>query len=97
MRKTVLGLLIAFLLTACSASFPSKEKVSAMTSEEAAKLLLDKSQEEIQDNWGEPHSFFSGFYGDIYEHDDICIGIYYNYDSKRVTDVAIWTKAEQGL
>ena len=98
MKKTILGLLlIVFLLSACSTSFPSKEKVSAMTSEEATKLLLDKTQQEIRDNWGEPSNFFSGLYGDIYEYEGICIGIYYDRDSEKVINVAIWTKEDQGL
>ena len=68
-----------------------------MTSEEAAKLLLDKTQQEIRDSWGEPSSFFSGLYGDIYVYEGICIGIYYDYDSEKVTNVAIWAKEDQGL
>ena len=65
-----------------------------LTDEEAGKLLINKTQQEIHDHWGEPGSFFSGLYGDIYTSGDRCIGVYYNYDSKQVTDVTIWNQKE---
>ena len=85
----------AILLAAsCASSFPEKEKVAAMTGEEATGLLMDKTQEEVREHWGEPDSFFSGFYGDIYRAGDKCVGLYYDYETKKVYQVACWVRQE---
>ena len=82
------------LAASCASSFPEKEKVAAMTGEEATELLLDKTQEEIREHWGDPDSFFSGFYGDIYRVGDRCVGLYYDYDTKKVCQAACWVRQE---
>lgn len=99
MKTKLLKLLVAttmimLVTVSCAASFPAKEKVAAMTSEDATKALAGKTEQEVHDNWGEPDSFFSGFYGDIYICDDKCIGVYYDFDSKQVTKAACWIRQE---
>ena len=49
-------------------------------------------EKEIHDNWGVPDSCFSGLYGDIYLYNEKCIGIYYDYDSKVITNVVVFDK-----
>ena len=79
------------ILVSCSASFPKKESVVTLSSEEATKALKGKTEKEINDNWGEPEGMLSGFYGDIYEYNGKLIVIYYDAGSK-VTDVLISDK-----
>ena len=55
-----------------------------MDNEEAEKLLVGKTAQEIKENWGEPDSMLSGFYGDIYEYEGKLIFIYYDGDHKVV-------------
>ena len=92
MKKSALIVLalviVTVLLSSCTASFPTKERVVTLTSEEATKILRNKTAKEIYDSWGEPDSILSGFYGDIYICDGKSIVIYYDADSK-VTDVLI--------
>ena len=90
LKTLTIVILTILLLASCASSFPEKEKVAAMTGEEATELLTDKTQEEVREHWGEPDSFFSGFYGDIYRVDDKCIGLYYDYDTKKVYQVVFW-------
>ncbi len=52
---------------------------------------MGKTEQEINDNWGEPDSMLSGFYGDIYVYEERQIVIYYDGDSK-VVNVRIWEK-----
>ena len=93
LAKSILLLsLTAILISSCAGTFPAKEKVAAMSDEDATKLLLNKTQQEVQKHWGEPDSFFSGFYGDIYTVGDKCIGVYYHADSRQVYHVACWTR-----
>ena len=89
MKRTVLVILTLLLLSACSSSFPSKKQISAMTNEDAEKLLARKTAQDIKDNWGEPDSMLSGFYGDIYVYEGRQIVIYYDGNSK-VSNVRIW-------
>ena len=92
-------LIVAIMLSACKATFPSKEEIIAMTGEEATNLLKDKTAKDIHDNWGEPHSFFSGLYGDIYVYDNKCIGVYYDgafgSTGGRVFRVVMWDKDKE--
>ena len=96
MKKIILFVLVFMTITvflcSCTASFPTKENVVALTSEEAAELLKDKTEKEIHDNWGVPDSYFSGLYGNIYLYNEKCIGIYYDYDSKVITNVVVFDK-----
>lgn len=94
MKRTVLIILALLLLSACSSSFPSKKQISALTNEEAEKLLTGKTAQEIKKNWGEPDSMLSGFYGDIYVYEEKLIVIYYDGDSK-VINVRIGDKQIQ--
>ena len=80
--------MITVLLSSCTAAFPTKERVAAQTSEEATKLLKNKTAKEIRDHWGEPDDTLSGFYGDIYICNGKSIVIYYDADSK-VTDALV--------
>ena len=41
---------------------------------------MGKTEQEINDNWGEPDSMLSGFYGDIYVYEERQIVIYYDGD-----------------
>ncbi|MBR5410930.1 MAG: hypothetical protein IK104_09680 [Clostridia bacterium] len=84
-------LMTAVILFSCAASFPKKEDIITLSSEEATKALKDKTEKEINDNWGEPDGMLSGFYGDIYDYNGKRIVIYYDADSK-VTDVLISDK-----
>ena len=81
-------LTLAVMLSSCAGAFPKMEKIAALSAEEAAKALKNKTEKEIRDNWGEPDGMLSGFYGDIYEYSGKTIVIYYDADS-RVTDVLI--------
>lgn len=84
-------ILILLLLSSCaSSSFPTKAQISVMTDEKARQALINKTAQEIHDNWGEPDNFFSGLYGDIYTYEGKSIAVYYNNDSDKVTDVVIW-------
>ena len=94
LRILTIATVMILLLASCASSFPEKEKVAAMTGEEATELLMDKTQDEVREHWGEPDSFFSGFYGDIYRVGDKCIGLYYDYDTKKVYQVACWVRQE---
>ena len=90
-NKPILLLVIlslAVMLSSCAGAFPKKEKIAALSTEEATKALKNKTEKEIRDNWGEPDGMLSGFYGDIYEYSGKTIVIYYDADS-RVTDVLI--------
>ena len=92
--KTIVLLVFAIitvLLSSCTVSFPTKAKVVTLSSEEAARILKDKTNKEINNNWGQPDDILSGFYGDIYEYNDKCIVIYYDADG-RVTDVLVSDK-----
>ena len=95
MKKSTAFILVLVMITAllfsCSLSFPTKEKVAERTSEEATKLLKDKTAKEIYDHWGTPDDTLSGFYGDIYVYNGKTITIYYDADSK-VTDVLVTDK-----
>ena len=84
-------LMIVVILSSCAASFPNKESIVTLSSEEATKFLSDKTEKEINDNWGQPDGVLSGFYGDIYDCEDKRIVIYYE-DDGRVTDVLITDK-----
>ena len=93
MKKSILFLLalviITVLLSSCIASFPTTEKVVSLTNEQATDLLREKTQKEIRDNWGEPDSFLSGLYGDIYTFRDKMVVVYYDFGSKKIIDVVI--------
>lgn len=52
MKKTLLVIMTLLLLSACSSSFPLKKQISAMANEEAEKLLVGKTAQEIKENWG---------------------------------------------
>ena len=92
MKKRTLGLLafmiIVIILSSCTASFPKKESVVTLPSEQVTEALKNKTQKEIYDNWGKPDGILSGLYGDVYEYNDKRIVIYYDADSK-VTDVLV--------
>lgn len=87
----LVAVMIAVLLSSCAASLPAKEKVAAMTSEKATRILKDRTEKEIHDAWGDPDGVFSGFYGDIYDHNGKRVGIYYDGEG-RVTDVRVFDK-----
>ena len=103
MKKKVLLIIVylfvmVIMLSSCKASFPSKEEIAGITSEEATKRLENKTAKEIQDNWGEPDGFFSGLYGDIYTYEDKYIGVYYVFydesNESRIERVVIWDKEQ---
>ena len=81
-------LTLAVMLSSCAGAFPKKEKIAALSAEEATKALKGRTEQEIRNNWGLPDGVLSGFYGDIYEYSSKIIVIYYDADS-RVTDVLI--------
>ena len=81
-------LTLAVMLSSCAGAFPKKEKIAALSAEEATKTLKGRMEQEIRNNWGLPDGMLSGFYGDIYEYSGKTIVIYYDADS-RVTDVLI--------
>ena len=93
-NKTIVILVLLMsvvILFSCAASFPKKEDIITLSSEEATKALKDKTEKEINDNWGEPDGILSGFYGDIYDYNGKRIVIYYDADS-RVSDILISDK-----
>ncbi len=85
-------LMIAVILSSCAASFPKKESIVTLSSEEATKALKDRTEKEINDHWGKPDGMLSGFYGDIYDYNEKHIVIYYDPVSKAVTDVLVSDK-----
>lgn len=100
MKKRIicgLGFLLVLLLAVGSlretAAFPSREKIAAMTDQQAAEALAGTFREELQEAWGEPDGMLSGLYGDIYNGPDgKQIVVYYDarFDSgPRVQDVHI--------
>ena len=92
-QKTLLFLLV-LLLAGCS-GIPSRKKVFQMSEEEAFQRLFNVSEEKIHKAWGEPDSFFSGFYGDIYlspENEEKAIGIYYDGDTKTVIEIVFFDR-----
>ena len=95
MKKALIVLLVLWIIagipSSCAASFPKKENVAALSSEEATNVLKGKTEKEIHDHWGEPDSMLSGFYGDIYVYNDKLIVIFYD-DGEVVTDVLISDK-----
>ena len=91
LKRALLVTLVLLLLAGCSSAFPSIKQISSLTDEEAENLLMGKTEQEIIDNWGEPDSMLSGFYGDIYVYEERQIVIYYGGDSK-VVNVRIWEK-----
>ncbi|MBQ7624158.1 MAG: hypothetical protein IJS65_02645 [Clostridia bacterium] len=84
-------LMIVVILSSCAASFPKKESIVTLSSEQATKVLKDKTEKEINDNWGKPDGMLSGFYGNIYDYNDKSIVIYYDTDSI-VTNVLVSDK-----
>ena len=66
MKKIISLLICLFLLTACMA-VPFREKVFSMDEIQANRKLFNISRERILEAWGQPQSFFSGLYGDVYE------------------------------
>ena len=78
LKRALLVTLVLLLLAGCSSAFPSIKQISSLTDEEAEKLLIGKTEQEINDNWGEPDSMLSGFYGDIYVYEERQIVIYYD-------------------
>ena len=93
MKKIVsaLVLLMIVILSSCAGSFPEKSSIVMLSSKDATEVLKNKTEKEINNDWGKPDGMLSGFYGDIYEYDDKLIVIYYDADSK-VTDVLISDK-----
>lgn len=86
-----LALITALILSlcACTGVSVSLEDIQKLPREELEEKLLGLSQEEIHQMWGQPDSFLSGLWGDIYllSEDDMMIIVYYE------TDIA---KAEHG-
>ena len=95
MKNRALALLVlvmtAVIFCSCAATFPKKENIATLSSDEATKVLKGKTEKEINDNWGEPDGILSGFYGDIYDYNNKSIVIYYTADSK-VSDVLVTDK-----
>lgn len=93
-KKTLfVFMMIVVILSSCATSFPKKESIVMMSREEATEALKDKTEKEINNNWGKPDGMLSGFYGDIYVFNDKQIVIYYDSDSK-VTDVVVFDKQD---
>lgn len=91
-KKKVLStviILICVLFSACTSAFPSTAKIVQMTETEAAELLKGCTKQEVHEHWGEPHSFYSGLYGDIYVYNEKCIGVLYERGSDTVVNIAI--------
>ena len=92
-QKTLLFLLV-LLLVGCS-DIPSRKKVFQMSEKEAFQCLFYVSEGRIHKAWGEPDSFFSGFYGDIYlslENEEKAIGIYYDGDTRTVIEIVFFDR-----
>lgn len=94
MKKIISLFICLFLLTACMA-VPSREKVFSMDEIQANKKLFNISRERILEAWGQPQSFFSGLYGDIYEDPedpDRLIGIQYDRDTDTVIGITFFDR-----
>lgn len=94
MKKIISILICIFILTACMA-VPSREKVFSMDEVQANEKLFNISRERILKAWGQPDSFFSGLYGDIYEDPkdpDKLIGILYDRDTDTVIGITFFDR-----
>ena len=96
--QKILLFLLVLLLVGCS-DIPSRKKVFQMSDFAlfscASQVQLDVSEEKIHKAWGEPDSFFSGFYGDIYlspENEEKAIGIYYDGDTRTVIEIVFFDR-----
>ncbi len=90
----IIALLMILAMYGCS-YIPSLEKVFSMSQESADKRLFNVSREKIRNAWGEPDSFFSGMYGDIYcdpNDEDKLIGVYYDGDTDTVMHVVFFDR-----
>ena len=92
MKRATFHVLITVLilcLCACGANDISLEDVQKLSQEELGEKLVGLSQKEIQEMWGNPDSFLSGLWGDIYllPENNMMIILFYE------TDI---TKAEHG-
>ncbi len=86
-RLTVIFLAIFLLFLGGCSSFPTLEEAFQLSEEEINHKLIGVSQDKIRKEWGEPDSYFSGFYGDIYTDpadEEKCMGIYYHNDDKAI-------------
>ena len=76
-----ISLLLCLILSfcACSTQTLSLDAVQEMPTQELEKKLIGLSQEEIHTMWGQPDSFLSGLWGDIYllPRDDMMLIVYY--------------------
>ena len=66
-----------------------------MDQTKADERLFNVSKNSIRNAWGDPSSFFSGLYGDIYcdpNDEDKLIGIYYDRDTDTVIRVVFFDR-----
>ena len=87
-------LLLLLVLFGCS-NIPSLEKIFTMDQTKADERLFNVSKNSIRNAWGDPSSFFSGLYGDIYRDpndEDKLIGIYYDRDTDTVIRVVFFDR-----
>gem|GEM_PF-2633200 len=90
-----IALLMVLLMQSGCASVPSLEKVFQMDQQTVDKKLFNMRKEDLRNAWGEPSSFFSGLYGDIYanpDDKDKLIGIYYDLDSDKVMRIVFFDR-----
>ena len=88
-------LLMVLLIQSGCTSVPSLEKVFQMDQQTADKKLFNMRKEDLRNAWGEPSSFFSGLYGDIYadpDNKDKLIGIYYDLDTDTVLRIVFFDR-----
>ncbi len=69
MKRTLFLVLIAAMtlsLCACKTNRISLADVQKLSQEEVEEKMIGLSQEEVREMWGQPDSFLSGLWGDIY-------------------------------
>ena len=92
--KYIVVVMALLVLAGCS-GVPSLKKVFTLSEEKTNRKLFNVRQDTIRKTWGEPDSIFSGFYGDIYrnpENSNNLIDIYYDPDTKTVTNVVFFDR-----
>lgn len=99
MKRIIALLMCAAMLlcvSACGKNVKDKAEAFGMTNEELNESLEGRSETELLEWWGEPSSFFSGFYGSIWTMDGRYIAVYFDYATKTVENVICGELDENG-
>ena len=99
MKKVLAILMCAAMLlcvSACGKNVKNKAEAFEMTNEELNEALEGRNGSELREWWGEPSSFLSGLYGDIWTYDGRYIVVYMKYPTGEVENVICGELDENG-